>query len=117
MEAIMGKVSMAAALAAALVCGGISGCAHDRPGGEQAQGGLGHTADFNAGYDGAGPDHNLRAGDSLPSRYRTRQYVVDNWQMHKLSAPPAGSHWIQAGADYLLVSGETGLIERIVAGR
>jgi Ni/Co efflux regulator RcnB len=26
----------------------------------------------------------------LPSHYHKRQYVVDNWRAHRLSAPPRG---------------------------
>jgi Ni/Co efflux regulator RcnB len=79
-----------------------------------ARGGYGRTADFNSGYDGAGPNHDLRRGERLPSRYRTRQYVVDNYRMHRLSAPPRGYHWVQTGPDYVLVAAATGLIAQIV---
>jgi Ni/Co efflux regulator RcnB len=79
-----------------------------------ARGGYGRTADFNAGYDGAGPYHDLRRGARLPSRYRNHQYVVDNWRSHRLSAPPRGYHWVQTGADYVLVGIATGLIADMI---
>jgi Ni/Co efflux regulator RcnB len=66
------------------------------------------------GYRGAGPRHDLRRGGYLPSRYRTRQYVVDNYREHRLSAPPRGYHWVQAGSDYALVAVATGLIANIL---
>jgi Ni/Co efflux regulator RcnB len=80
------------------------------------QGGWGRTADFNSGYDGYGPDHDMRRGQRLPSRYRTHQYVVDNWRVHHLSRPPRGQHWVQVGADYVLVAAATGLIVQAVTG-
>ncbi|MGZ5201949.1 MAG: RcnB family protein [Telluria sp.] len=84
--------------------------------GRSQEGGWGRTADFNSGYDGWGPDHDMHRGDRLPSRYRNHQYVVDNWRAHHLSAPPRGHHWVQAGADYLLVAAATGLIVSAVTG-
>ncbi|MFL6674004.1 MAG: RcnB family protein [Massilia sp.] len=84
--------------------------------GDGARGGWGRTADFNAGYDGAGPNHDLRRGQRLPSRYRTHQYVVDNYRSHRLSAPPRGYHWVQTGADYVLVGAATGIIAQVMLG-
>lgn len=84
--------------------------------GRGAQGGWGRTADFHSGYDGYGPDHNMHRGDRLPRRYRTHQYVVDNYRAHHLSAPPRGHHWVQVGADYVLVAAATGLIVNAVMG-
>jgi hypothetical protein len=96
----------------------VTGCAQQaRTDGSVAQGGLGMTAATGSGGDGFGPDHNLHVGDSLPGRYRTRQYVIDKWSQHGLTRPPVGYHWVQAGADYLLVSGETGVIENTVRGK
>ncbi len=77
-------------------------------------GGWGRSENFNSGYDGAGPYHNLRRGERLPSRYRTNQYVVDNWRGHHLSRPPHGYHWVQTGADYVLVGVSSGIIAQIM---
>jgi Ni/Co efflux regulator RcnB len=82
--------------------------------GYASRGGYGRTADFHSGYDGAGPNHDLRRGHRLPSRYRNHQYVVDNWRSHRLSAPPRGYHWVQTGADYVLVGIATGLIADMI---
>ena len=63
---------------------------------------------------GAGPDHNFYKGGRLPQEYRNRQYVVDNWRDHNLTAPPRGHHWIQTGADYVLVGTSTGVIAQVM---
>lgn len=63
---------------------------------------------------GAGPDHEFRRGGRLPSEYRNRQYVVDDWRGHQLSAPPRGYHWVQAGGDYVLVAIATGIIMQLL---
>jgi Ni/Co efflux regulator RcnB len=63
---------------------------------------------------GAGPGHDLRRGGRLPSQYRNRQYVVNDWRNHHLSAPPRGYQWVQTGGDYVLVAAATGLIASIL---
>jgi len=63
---------------------------------------------------GAGPRHDLRKGGHLPQEYRHRQYVVDNWRAHRLSAPPRGYHWVQTGSDYVLVGITTGIIASLL---
>ncbi|WP_326533416.1 RcnB family protein [Pseudorhodoferax sp.] len=63
---------------------------------------------------GAGPDHRFHRGDRLPGDYRGKQYVVDDWRGHHLSAPPRGHRWVQVGADYALIAVATGLIAQIV---
>lgn len=63
---------------------------------------------------GAGPDHNFRRGQRLSDEYRNRQYVVDDWREHHLNAPPRGYHWVQVGADYVLVAIATGIIAQVL---
>ena len=65
---------------------------------------------------GAGPDHNFYKGGRLSPEYRNRQYVVDDWRGHHLSAPPRGYHWVQTGGDYVLVAVATGIIAQILLG-
>jgi Ni/Co efflux regulator RcnB len=77
---------------------------------DRYRGGWGRTSDYNSGYDGAGPYHNMHRGERLPSRYNSHQYVVNDWRGHHLHAPPRGYHWVQTGADYVLVGIATGLI-------
>ena len=63
---------------------------------------------------GAGPNHEFRRGDRLPGEYRSRQYVVDDWRGHRLSAPPRGYHWVQTGGDYVLVAIASGVILQLL---
>jgi Ni/Co efflux regulator RcnB len=63
---------------------------------------------------GAGPDHNFYRGQRLPQDYRNHQYVVDDWRGHHLRQPPRGYHWVQTGADYVLVAIATGIIAQIL---
>ena len=53
-------------------------------------------------------------GDRLPVEYRHRNYVVDDWRAHSLSAPPRGYHWVQTGGDYVLVAIATGVILQLL---
>jgi Ni/Co efflux regulator RcnB len=81
---------------------------------DRYRGGYGRTSDYNSGYDGAGPYHNMHRGERLPSRYHSHQYVVNDWRGHHLKAPPRGYHWVQTGADYVLVGIATGLIADMI---
>jgi Ni/Co efflux regulator RcnB len=63
---------------------------------------------------GAGPNHAFHRGDRLPVEYRHRNYVVDDWRGHNLSAPPRGYHWVQTGGDYVLVAIATGVILQLL---
>lgn len=63
---------------------------------------------------GAGPDHQFYRGQRLPVEYRHRNYVVDDWRGHHLSAPPRGYHWVQTGGDYVLVAIATGIILQLL---
>ncbi|MES3004428.1 MAG: RcnB family protein [Pseudomonadota bacterium] len=65
---------------------------------------------------GAGPDRQWRRGDRLPPQYRGRNYVVDDWRGHHLSAPPRGYQWVQNGNDYVLVAIATGIIAQLLLG-
>jgi Ni/Co efflux regulator RcnB len=66
---------------------------------------------------GAGPNHDFHRGGRLPSHYRERQYVVDDWRGHHLHAPPRGYHWVQTGPDYVLVAIASGLIAQVILGQ
>lgn len=63
---------------------------------------------------GAGPNRTFYRGDRLPAEYRHRNYVVENWRGHHLSAPPRGYQWVQTGADYVLVAIATGIILQLL---
>jgi len=58
--------------------------------------------------------HQWRRGDRLPPEYRHRQYVVDDWRGHHLSAPPRGYQWVQVGGDYVLIAIATGVIANLI---
>jgi Ni/Co efflux regulator RcnB len=62
---------------------------------------------------GAGPRHDMRRGGHLSREYRGRQYVVNNWRQHRLSAPPRGYHWVRTGGDFVLVGSTSGMIFQI----
>jgi len=59
----------------------------------------------------------LKRGEQLPPRYRTHHYVVENWQAHRLTEPPPGHQWVQAGSDYALVAIATGVVTEVLVGR
>ncbi|MCC2954242.1 RcnB family protein [Massilia sp. IC2-477] len=59
----------------------------------------------------------LKRGEQLPPRYRTHHYVVENWRAHRLSEPPPGHQWVQAGSDYALVAIATGVVTEVLVGR
>ena len=63
---------------------------------------------------GAGPSHQFYRGGRLPAEYRHRNYVVNDWRGHRLSAPPRGHHWVQTGSDYVLVAIATGIILQLL---
>lgn len=63
---------------------------------------------------GAGPSHEFRRGQRLPIEYRNRQYVVEDWRGHRLSAPPRGYHWVQTGGDYVLIAIASGIILQLI---
>jgi Ni/Co efflux regulator RcnB len=89
----------------------------NRRDGYQARGG-GRYGDEGYGggrrWDGAGPNHDIRRGGHLPSRYRNHQYVVSNWREHHLRPPPRGYHWVQTGGDYVLAAIATGVIADLI---
>ncbi len=93
---------------------------NDRGRNDQAQrGGHQDRGRANNNYDrrderGAGPNHDFRRGQRLPAEYRSRQYVVNDWRGHHLSAPPRGYHWVQTGGDYVLVAIATGVILQLL---
>lgn len=68
------------------------------------------------GRDGrsAGGTRTWYRGDRLPAQYRYPYYVIDDWRGHRLSAPPRGHQWVQAGGDFVLVGIGSGVIARMV---
>ena len=58
----------------------------------------------------------MRKGGRLSNDYRGKQYVVNDWRGHHLSAPPRGYQWVQTGGDYVLVAVVSGIIAQILLG-
>jgi Ni/Co efflux regulator RcnB len=79
--------------------------------------GRSHNRERDRGERGVGPNHEYYRGDRLPIEYRHRNYVVDDWRGHNLSAPPRGYHWVQSGNDYVLIAIATGIIASLLLGR
>lgn len=73
---------------------------------------LGHNARNDRSYGARGPG--FYRGGRIPTEYRSRQYVVNDWRGHRLSAPPRGQQWVQVGGDYVLVAIATGVILSLV---
>jgi Ni/Co efflux regulator RcnB len=73
-----------------------------------------YRPDDRGGDRGAGPRHDMRKGQRLPSDYRSKQYVVNDWRGHHLRQPPRGQHWVQTGGDYVLVAVATGIIASLL---
>lgn len=57
-----------------------------------------------------------QAGDTVPDMYRTAQYTISKWQLRKLPAPTAGSHWTYFGGCYVLITDAEGKILRMFSG-
>ncbi|WP_144108159.1 RcnB family protein [Paraburkholderia sp. BCC1886] len=60
------------------------------------------------------PHSDWHRGDRLPSEYRDRNYVVDDWHDHGLQAPPRGYHWVGVNGDYVLAAVATGVIANVL---
>ena len=60
------------------------------------------------------PHNDWHRGERLPAEYRDRNYVVDDWHAHGLSAPPRGYHWVGVNGDYVLAAVATGVITSIL---
>lgn len=91
------------------------------PGPERGHhGGPGPGRDFHGGpgmHAGGPPAPGPRdwhRGDRLPSSYRDRQYVVDNWRGYGLRRPPRGYHWVGINGDYVLAAVASGVITEII---
>jgi Ni/Co efflux regulator RcnB len=115
------KAVVSAIVAISLATGGFAfaqgkGDRNERGRNAQAQRSGQHDRRANERHDerGAGPNHAFHRGDRLPPEYRHRNYVVDDWRGHHLTAPPRGYHWVQTGGDYVLVAIATGVILQLL---
>lgn len=56
-----------------------------------------------------------RKGGRMPSEYRGRTYVVNDWRSDHLREPPHGYHWVRSdNGDFLLVAITTGVIMDLI---
>ncbi len=53
----------------------------------------------------------------MPSEYRTRNYVVNDYRAYRLQTPPRGYQWMGVGGDFVLAAIATGVISQIIAGQ
>lgn len=63
------------------------------------------------------PHVEWRRGGRVPTEYRGRNYVVDDWRGHRLQQPPRGYQWVGVGGDFVLAAIATGVIAQIIAAR
>ena len=70
-----------------------------------------------ARYRSVEADGELRRGERLPARYQAHQHVVEDWRALRLSKPPRGHQWVDAGEDYALVAIATGRVAQVVTVR
>lgn len=70
-----------------------------------------------ARYRSVEADGELRRGERLPARYQAHQHVVEDWRALRLSKPPRGHQWVDAGESYALVAIATGRVAQVVMGR
>lgn len=66
------------------------------------------------GPGGPVPHNDWHKGERLPTEYRDRNYVVDNWHDHGLQAPPRGYQWVGVNGDYVLAAIATGVIANVL---
>ena len=102
-------------LVAAVLAGGAAAQAHQR--GEQEARAHAKQAVKSGPYRSVEASGQLKRGEQLPPRYRTHHFVVENWKTHRLTEPPPGHQWVQAGSDYALVAIATGVIAEVLVGR
>ena len=56
-----------------------------------------------------------RKGGRMPSDYRGRRYVVNDWRHERLRPPPRGYHWVRSdNGDFLLVAITSGVIADLI---
>jgi len=110
----MNKIIVPALVATALACGAAAQ-AHQR---NEQDLRTQQAKSVKAGpYRSVEASGQLKRGEQLPSRYRTHHYVVENWKAHRLTEPPAGHQWVQAGRDYALVGIATGVVTEVLVGK
>ncbi|RZJ84103.1 MAG: hypothetical protein EOO64_04690 [Massilia sp.] len=103
-------------LAATVLAGGAAAQVHQR-GEQEARAQNGKQIAREGRYRSVDASGQLKRGEQLPPRYRTHHYVVENWRTHRLTEPPPGHQWVQAGSDYALVAIATGMVQEVLVVR
>ncbi len=103
-------------LVAAVLAGGAAAQSHQR-GEQEARVQQARQAAKTGPYRSVDASGQLKRGEQLPQRYRTHHYVVENWRMHRLTEPPPGHQWVQAGKEYALVAIATGVVTEVLVGK
>ncbi len=57
-----------------------------------------------------------RYGDRLPSAYYSSRYIVRDYHVYHLYAPPRGYHWVRVNNDVLLAAITSGVVVGVVNG-
>lgn len=57
-----------------------------------------------------------RRGDCLPSAYYSSRYIVRDYHVYHLDAPPRGYHWVRVNDDALLAAITSGVVASVVDG-
>jgi Ni/Co efflux regulator RcnB len=63
------------------------------------------------------PHAEWKRGGRVPTDYRGRNYVVNDYRAYHLNAPPRGYQWVGVGGDYVLAAIATGIIAQIIVGQ
>lgn len=74
---------------------------------------------YNAGRYQAPRGYQVRSwsyGQTMPTYYRTSNYVVNDYGRYGLRAPPRGYHYVRSGNDVVLAAVAGGLITAVIAG-
>jgi Ni/Co efflux regulator RcnB len=55
-------------------------------------------------------------GDRVPASYRSSRYVITDYRVYNLYAPPRGHYWVRVDNDVLLTAIGTGVVAAVVYG-
>jgi Ni/Co efflux regulator RcnB len=72
---------------------------------------------YPARYRSVDASKELQRGERLPARYQAHQHVVEDWRALRLTQPPRGHQWVDAGGRYALVAIATGRVAKVVMVR
>lgn len=93
----------------------MHGDSHDN--GHQKSSAHSHASRDHGSFKANGKSHDYRAGERLPSQYRSKSHYVDNYSQYHLRKPPAGHRWVRDdGGNFVLIAVTTGLITQILSG-